>query len=83
MVQERTRTTVSDLSPEAVAYLNAQQLQAALEFSTSAAAIKRVGGAKVERQVMQHLREMGCVKESVYTTLAEVADKGGNNDDTA
>jgi hypothetical protein len=32
---------------------------------------------------MAHLREMGCVKESVYTTLAEVADKGGNNDDTA
>ncbi len=83
VVQERTRTTVSDLTPEAVAYLNAQQLQAALEFSTSAAAIKRVGGAKVERQVMAHLREMGCVKESVYTTLAEVADKGGNNDDTA
>jgi len=83
VVQERTRTTVSDLTPEAVAYLNAQQLQAALEFSTSAAAIKRVGGAKVERQVMAHLKEMGCVKESVYTTLAEVADKGGNNDDTA
>jgi CRISPR/Cas system-associated exonuclease Cas4 (RecB family) len=72
VVQERTRTTVASLTPEAVAYLNAQQLQDALEFSTSAAAIKRVGGAKVERQAMQHLREMGCVRESAYTTLAEV-----------
>lgn len=72
LVQERSRETVGALTPEAVAYLQRNDLQDALEFSTSAAAIRRVGGAKKEREATQALREMGCVRESAYTTLAEV-----------
>lgn len=69
---ERSAQRVSTLTPEAVAWLHREGLDEALDFSTSAAALKRAGGAKKARKAMDALGEMGCVRPSTYETLSEM-----------
>ena len=82
VVQERSREVVSTLTPEAVAWLQANGLKDALEFGTSAAAIKRVGGTAASKKAMQALRDMGCVRESAFTMLAESKGAMSSDDDS-